>query len=216
MRNVTITEISGSDVAFDQHIDTDTVIASSGGIAVGGSVGRSAFNTGVNTGVVAGGEVALDRSVLGNGNTQLSDSTVGAFAQGGIATNVAGENVNMGSGDLIDVDAGGDAQVTNGHFNRVAGDTTVGLHGVDGPVNLAVGDGNRQTALEDNSTTVEDSFNHSTDVRGSFNTLLEDSFNTFVEDNDTTSWSWSSHAESHVDIADSWVAARLGLDLDLE
>ena len=34
MKNVTITEISGDDVDFDQTIDSDTVTALAGGVAV--------------------------------------------------------------------------------------------------------------------------------------------------------------------------------------
>ena len=58
MQNVTITEITGKgDVDFDQAIDTDTVIASGGGVAVNGAVSQSAFNTGLNTGIIAGDDV---------------------------------------------------------------------------------------------------------------------------------------------------------------
>ncbi|MDH5238913.1 MAG: hypothetical protein OEW85_14985, partial [Acidimicrobiia bacterium] len=154
-----------------------------------GDVDESAVNTGLNTGIMAGDDVDLDDSIVGHGNTQLNDSTVGAFSGRGNATNVAGENVNMGSGDLIDVDAGGDAQVANGHGNEFQGDTSVALAGVDGPVNLAFGDGNRQNALEDNSTNIEDSFNTDNSIEDSFNTAVVDSGNFISEDNDTTTTS---------------------------
>jgi hypothetical protein len=157
MKNVTITDItSKGDVDFDQDVDTDTVIAGAGGIAVNGPVSGSAFNTGVNTGIMAGDDVDMEDSIVGNHNTQLNDSEVGAFADHGNATNVQGENVNMGSGDLIDVDSGGDAQVVTGNFNHVMGDVDVDAAGSDGPINVAVGEDIRQQAHEDNSFTLED------------------------------------------------------------
>jgi hypothetical protein len=200
MKNVTITDISGSDdVHFDQDIDTDTVIASAGGVAVNGDLSESALNTGYNKGILAGDDVDLDDSIVGDGNTQLNDSHVGAFAARGNATNLTGENVNYGSGDLLDVDAEGDAQVANGNGNRFMGDVDTDLHNVDGPINLAIGDENRQSALEDNSTTVEDSYNTDNSISDSYNEKYEDSFNETWEDNDTTtteSYDWDSHDET--------------------
>ena len=184
MKNVTITDISGDDVEFDQTIDSDEVIALAGGVAVNGDVDDSAINTGVNTGIMAGDDVDLDHSTVGNGNTQISDSTVGAFSGRGDATNIQGENVNMGSGDLVDVDTdGGDAQVVNGNGNQTFGDIDVDADG--GPGNFVFGSGNDANALEDNSTTIEDSFNTDNSVEDSFNTSVEDSGNFFSQDNDT-------------------------------
>jgi hypothetical protein len=215
MKNVTITDISAhDDVDFDQAIDTDTVIASGGGVAVNGNLSDSAVNTGYNSGILAGDDVHMDDSIVGDGNTQLNDSTVGAFSGRGNATNVTGENVNMGSGDLLDVDAEGDAQVAHGNGNRFMGDVDTNLHNVDGPINLAIGDENRQSAIEDNSTTYEDSYNTDNSMSDSYNeryedsynetyedndstsTSVEDSFNQRYEDNDTSSWDWDSHNES--------------------
>ncbi len=189
MKNVTITDISGDDVEFDQTIDSDEVIAASGGIAVNGSVDGSVFNTGRNSGIMAGDDVDLDHSTVGNGNTQISDSTVGAFSGRGDATNIQGENVNMGSGDLLDIDTdGGDAQVVNGNGNQTFGDIDVESDG-DGPSNFVFGNGNDANALQDNSTTIEDSFNTDNSVEDSFNSSIEDSGNTLIEDNDTTTLS---------------------------
>ena len=188
MKNVTITEISGSDVDFDQRIDSDEVTALAGGVAINGSVSDSAINTGYNSGIMAGDDVDLSNSTVGNGNVQFNDSTVGAFAQRGSATNIEGENVNMGRGDLIDVDTdGGDAQVVNGNGNKTFGDIDVDASNSDGPANFVFGDRNSANALEDNSTNIEDSFNTDNSVEDSFNTNVEDSFNTKVEDNDTQS-----------------------------
>ena len=181
MKNVTITELTADDdIWFDQDIDTDTTIASDGAIAVDGDVEDSAFNTGYNSGVIAGDDCRLDDSIVGNGNRQINDSTVGAYAEHGDAQNIeAYGNVNTGSGDLIDVDAHGDAQVVTGNGNESPVTSSSNLHEVDGPVNLAVGDGNHQKALEDNSVTnYEDSYNTDNSVEDTFNTQFEDSFNT--------------------------------------
>ena len=157
MKNVTITDItSKEDVVFEQDIDTDTVIAGAGGVAVNGNMSDSAVNTGINKGIMAGDDVDLDDSIVGDGNTQINDSDVGAFAGRGNATNIEGENVNTGSGDLLDVDSRGDAQVVTGNQNDVTGDVEFHAEDVDGPVNFAVGDENRQSAQEDNSLNVED------------------------------------------------------------
>jgi hypothetical protein len=226
VENVTITELKGEDVHFDQAIDTDTVIASAGGVAVNGDMRDSAVNTGLNTGIIAGDDVSLDDSILGDGNMQVNDSQIDAFAVGGNATSASGENVNLGSGQIFDVDAGEDATIVTGHGNEVTGDVDVDVDHADGPVNVAVGDDNNQYGFEDESSTIKDSFNVDASVEDSFNTVsqetntasyedndshtqsVEDSFNTRVEDNDVTSWnqeqSWTDES-SHED-NDSWVA----------
>lgn len=233
MENVTITEIKGKDVDFDQEIDTDTVIASAGAIAVNGDMKDSAVNTGLNAGIIAGDDVELNDSILGDDNLQVNDSNIDAFALGGNATSASGENVNLGSGQIFDVDAGEDATIVTGNGNDVTGDVDVDVDGADGPVNVAVGEDNNQFALEDESTNIEDSFNVDASVEDSFNSLtqestdlrfedndthtstVEDSFNTAVQDNDLTSWtqeeSWTDQS-SHED-NDSWVAET---DVDLD
>lgn len=183
--NRVLTEINArGDVVFDQKVTTETVLATKGGVSVNGDIQGSAVNTGVNTGVVAGDDVNLSDSVVGDGNTQLNDSEVGAFAGRGPATNITGENVNAGSGDLVDVQSQGDAQVVSGNRNAVDGATDVSVNGTDGPTSIAVGDENRQQATEDSSDTTSGSGNVDNSVEGSANTALTDSGNTLTQDND--------------------------------
>lgn len=187
MADANINEINAlGEVEFDQDIDNEQVVALDGGVAANGDIEESAVNTGINTGILAGDDVTLQDSVLGNGNFQVNDSSAGAFAIGGDATNAQGENVNLGSGTLVDTAALGDAQVTVGDGNEVQGDVNVAAVGVDGPLNLAIGDDNAQQGLEDNSTTISDSFNLDASVNDSFNLDVTDSGNLSVEDNDVT------------------------------
>ena len=207
MENITINEINAlGDVDLDQDIDNESVTALAGGVAVNGDVEESAVNTGVNTGIMAGDDVDLDDSVVGNNNVQANHTDAGALALGGDATNAQGENVNLGSGTLVDTQALGDAQVTVGDDNEVAGDTNVALQGVDGPVNLAIGDDNAQQAAEDNSTTIEDSFNTDASVNDSFNATVEDSFNASFEDND--SFSETIEGSFNTDVEDNDVLSQ--------
>jgi hypothetical protein len=224
MKNITITELTGSDIHFDQDIDTDTVIASSGGVAVNGDMKDSAVNTGINTGIVAGDDVTLDDSILGNNNVQVNDSDIDAFALGGDATSAHGENVNLGSGKIFDVDAGEDATIVTGNGNEVTGDVDVDVDHADGPVNVAVGDDNKQQAVEDESYTIEGSYNTDASTEDSYNTLtqsetdlryedndtyessVDDSFNSRYEDNDTTTTEleFSSEDSSSYSDNDTW------------
>lgn len=187
--NRTITEINArGDVSFDQKVSNTTTVAGRGGVAVNGDLKDSAVNTGVNKGVIAGNDAHLQDSVVGDGNTQINDSNVGAFAKGGNATNIEGQNVNTGSGVLNNVStAGGDAQVVTGNGNELTGDVDVNASNASGPTNVTVGDKNSSSALQDNSTNIEDSLNTDNSVSDSANTSVEDSFNNTTQDNDTTS-----------------------------
>lgn len=185
MAEVNINEItSDGDVDFDQNIDSDTLIAGAGGFVANGDVDDSTVVTGRNEGIIANDDVDVEGSVIGDGNTQISNSDVGAFAGRGNATNAQGENVALG-GDVTDIDTdGGDAQLVTGIGNRVSGDTDIDLEGNSGPTNLTIGDDNNSNALQDNSTTVEDSFNTDNSIDDSFNTDFDDSFNTRTIDTD--------------------------------
>jgi hypothetical protein len=205
--NDTITRIyAEGDVEFDQEIDNDIVMADDGGVAVGGDLEDGVVNTGTNTGVIAGDDADLEDSVVGNGNTQINDSEVGAFADHGEASNIEADgNVNTGAGDVVDVDSHGDAQVATGNGNEITGDVDVDASGAAGPVNVAVGDANEQQAIEDLSTDVEGSYNTDNSVEDVGNVAVEDSFDETIEDNDTMSTtiegSFDSSAEDNDSIA---------------
>lgn len=175
--NRAITTINAKgDVTFDQRIDNHTVATGKGGVAVNGNVDQSVINTGANKGVIAGDDATLDDSVVGDGNVQVNDSTVGALSGRGNATNLQGENVNTGSGDVVSAHAGGDVQAVTGSGNRLSGDADVEFDRVDGPANVAVGSENQQQAVEDNSTTMQDNdtFRQDTTVSASQTTHVED------------------------------------------
>jgi hypothetical protein len=168
------------DIDVDQDVDQDITSADRGGIATGGDVSHSQQNSGSIVGVQAGGDVDADHAVFGNGNVVFNESSVGAFALGGDATNVDtdGGNALLGRGTINDIDNSGGGQVALGNGNRLSGDVDVDVDDVEGNLNLAIGDDNHQQALQDNSTTVSDSFNTDNSVDDSFNTDFEDSFNT--------------------------------------
>ena len=125
--NSVLTQINArGDVSFDQDVDTSTVIADDGGVAIGGDLEDSAVNTGINTGIVAGDDAQLQDSIVGDGNDQVNDTEAGAVAtDSGSATNAEGENVNLGSGELTDVDSAGDSQVVTGNENEANGSVEV-------------------------------------------------------------------------------------------
>ncbi len=101
--NRVITEINArGDVDFDLDVDNDTTVADDGGVAVGGDLDDSVVNTGVNTGAIAGDDVAVEDSIIGDDNLQVNDTEAEALAVGGDATSVEADNANLGSGELID------------------------------------------------------------------------------------------------------------------
>lgn len=185
--NRVTTEINAhGDVTLEQRVATTAVVAGKGAVAVGGDVSHSVVNTGRNEGVLAGGDVDIDDAIVGDGNTQVNDSTVGAFAGKGPATAITGTNVNTGRGDLTTVHAEGDAQVVHGNGNEVTGAVDIDIDDVNGPTNIAMGDGNRQQGVQDNHTTVSDSGNTDNSVQDSANTHVVDSGNQTTVDDDTT------------------------------
>ena len=185
-------------------------------MAVNGDVSESAFNTGYNTGILAGDDVDLDDSIVGNGNTQLNDIHVGAFAARGNATNADRRERQLSApATCWTWTPRAMPRSLNGNGNDFMGDVDTDLHNVDGPINLAIGDGNRQSALEDNTTTYEDSYNtdNSTDgllqqpyrgllqrdLRGQRHHRRPRSRTPTTRSTRTTtptSWDWDSHDET--------------------
>jgi hypothetical protein len=145
------------DVHFDQKIDNTNVVTGSHGVAVNGNATDVAVNTGKNTGVVAGGDAHLEDSVVGDHNTQVNDSTAGAVSGRGNATNITGDHVNTGSGDLVHTEAGQNAQVATGSSNKLTGAADVSFDKAHGPANVAVGEDISQKAAQDNATHVDTS-----------------------------------------------------------
>jgi len=185
--NTTITQINArGNVRFDQEVNNTVVTAEDGAVALAGGLEDSVVNTGVNTGVIAGDDATLEDSVIGDDNVQVNDTEADALAIGGDATNAEGENVNLGSGELVDSETGGDAQIVVGDENEADGDVDVTAEGVDGPLNATIGDDNAQQGLEDNSESVSDSGNLDVSTNDSGNLEQTDSGNVEVEDNDTT------------------------------
>lgn len=183
--NTTITQIEArGDVRFDQEVNNTVVTAEEGAVALAGGLEDSVINTGVNTGVIAGDDASLEDSIVGNDNAQVNDTNADALALGGDATAAEGENVNIGSGDLVDTDTAGEAQVVVGDENEAQGDVDLSIEDADGPISAAIGDDNAQQGLEDNSETIEDSANLNASTNDSGNTDVADSGNTSVEDND--------------------------------
>ena len=186
-------------------IETETVEADRGAVAVGDDLEDSAVNTGRFEGIQNGGHGDVDASfaTIGDGNVTLTGSEVGAMSFGrGDATNVvadgnvnmgsgtlndiAAENVNLGSGKLTDVDSFGGGQTVVGNGNEVTGDVSVDMDDVEGNANLAIGDGNDQAAVQDNDFSLDASYTDNSVTSYSEDNSVEDSFNTEVEDSFNT------------------------------
>ena len=89
--NRVLTQIDAAgDVEFDQKVENHTTTAVKGGVAVEGDVEDSVINTGINRGVIAGDDVDLEDSIVGDDNMQVNDSEVGALSGRGNATNLEG------------------------------------------------------------------------------------------------------------------------------
>ncbi|MEA3215407.1 MAG: hypothetical protein QOJ19_1563 [Acidimicrobiia bacterium] len=110
--NRTFTDIyARGNVKFTQ--DINNVTAMQGGVAAGHDISRAAVNTGEFKGIQAGnGPVFADHGVIGDGNTSVQGSHLGALGtNGGTANNVPGSAV-FGSGSLNEIH--GNGQVAQG------------------------------------------------------------------------------------------------------
>ena len=235
------------DTSYD--LDFNRVSADRGAVAAGQDIHDSAINTGYFKGIQAGsGYVDASHAVLGDGNTSVQDSHLGALASnGGQAFNVPGNavfgsgslndihgpgqvaqghstitdvanhgagNLNFGDGTLNDVTTHGSGPVSVDHSsanevtasdhgqavlgngNKLTGDVSVDLHHNSGPTNLAIGDHNDQSALQDNS--VRDSYNTHTETDDHSNHSINDSYNQ-KHISDSFNHSWDSHDTHSID-----------------
>jgi hypothetical protein len=188
--NINGDDITNLDLDFRPEITT----ASQGGVAAGDDIDDSSVNTGSFQGIQNSGHGFVDAedAIIGNGNMVFENSEIGAFALGGNASNteIDGENVLLGGGVLNNAEVHGDGQAVAGMGNDVQGDTNVALLGVDGPVNLAIGDNNDQSALEVNETFIDQSYTDNS--VWTYESEVNERYDWHVENNDT--WSSDDHS----------------------
>jgi hypothetical protein len=161
------------DLHYNQ--DINDVRASQGSVAAGQDIHDTAINTGWFKGVQAGsGPVYADHAVIGDGNTSVQDSTIGAIAtNGSSATNVPG-NAVFGSGSLNDIH--GDGQVAQGHSSIVDLDNhgNGNLNYGSGTLNDVDTHGNGPVAVDHSSANQVTAGDHGQAVLGNFNKLTGD------------------------------------------
>jgi hypothetical protein len=192
--------INGDDIKnLDVDIRPEITTATKGGVAAGDDIDDSSVNTGSFQGIQNSGHGFVDAqdAIIGNGNMVFENSEIGAFALGGNASNteIDGENVLLGGGVLNNAEVHGDGQAVAGMGNDVQGDTNVALLGVDGPVNLAIGDNNDQSALEVNETFIDQSYTDNSVTEYTSETTVD--YTSTYEDNDTVSYDDHSSYESY-------------------
>ena len=199
-------DVKNLDLDFEPTITT----ATQGGVAAGEDIDDSSVNTGSFQGIQNSGhgEVDAEDAIFGNGNMVFENSDIGAFALGGDATNtdIDGENVLLGGGVLNNAEVHGDGQAVAGMGNDVQGDTSVNLHNVDGPLNLAIGDGNDQSALEQDTFVLDQSVEDNSVWTYDSETNVD--WSESYEDNDSYSYDDHSRTEFTVEETD--------LDIDVE
>lgn len=184
--NETDTTIASGDgsVAVGEDGSAEGVATGDGAVAAGDDI-SAPVNTGENSGVIADGDVTLDDSIIGDGNTQVNDND-GQVALGD-------GNVQAQDGGQA---AGGD--LTDNDINITDSD----LDGVN------FGEGG--TAVQDNDTYTDNSvtqdFSQETTNTDSFNTdaSVNDSFNADVETNTTDSFNNDQTFDNSIDATDSF------------
>jgi hypothetical protein len=176
-RDVGDGNVLGSDV-------NDSIVGDDNEAIIDSEVGAAAFGSGDAINVDDGSNfVGGDGTIqnVGPGGDANAAVNTGSGDQTVVQQSELDEsNVGSGSNESNDIDID-DSNVAFGGGD--AGNTDVDIDDVDGPVQVATGDDNTQTALNDESFNAEDSFNtdNSVEVEDSFNIednlVAEDSFN---------------------------------------
>ena len=95
--------INNSNVVHDGgQLNQTNIQGDDGSVVAGGNIEDSAVNTGIVDGVQAGGDVDIDDSTIGDGNTTVTDSDVDALAIGGDATSIDVDSTPAPEEDAID------------------------------------------------------------------------------------------------------------------
>jgi hypothetical protein len=171
--NVLGSEVNDSIVGNDNQAVIDSEIDESA-LAFGGGDATS-----INDSQVLEGDGTI-QNVGPGGNANAAVNTGSGDQAVAQQSTLDESNVGSGSNESNDIDID-DSNVAFGGGD--AGDTDVDIDDVDGNVQVATGDDNTQTALNDESFNAEDSFNtdNSVDVEDSFNIednlVADDSFN---------------------------------------
>jgi hypothetical protein len=143
--------IADGDVDFDQDIEnTNTIASGDGAVAAGDDIEDSQVVTGDGN-QTAGDDIEDSQNIGGDNSgiaandSNVEDNIVGDENQ----VAVDSENVGFGEGDVTNFENEGDLDVEDG-----------------GALNVGSGEAEGE---QDNSTTVEDSFNEETEIEDSFN-----------------------------------------------
>jgi len=177
--------VVGDDVGDGNVLNSDvndSIVGNDNEAIIDSEVGAAAFGSGDATNVDDGSNFVGGDGTIQNVGPGGDANAVTSTGSGDVAvaqqSEVDDSNIGSGSNESIDID---DSNVAFGGGD--AGNTDVDIDDVDGPVQVATGDDNTQTALNDESFNAEDSFNtdNSVEVEDSFNVednlVAEDSFN---------------------------------------
>ncbi len=95
--------INNKNVVHDGgQLNQTNIQGDDGAVVAGGNIEDSAVNTGIVDGVQAGGDVDIDDSTIGDGNTTIEDSDVDALAIGGDATSIDIDSTTAPAEEAID------------------------------------------------------------------------------------------------------------------
>jgi hypothetical protein len=172
--NRTITDIvARGNVKFDQHVNNVTALP--GGVAAGGGIHDAAVNTGTFKGVQTGsGNLDAGHAVVGDGNTSVQHSDVGALGtNGGRAFNVAG-NAVFGSGSVNDIHGEGKVAQGGSTITDVANHGPGNLNAGNGTLNDVTAHGDGPVAVDHSSANQVTATGQGQAVVGSGNKLTGD------------------------------------------